>query len=241
MKSFTRIVKIFTLTAALVFPFISQAGLVTGDKWGEQTLGTAGGNVTWSLMADGISCLGTFEPNPCTISALSSFMPNGFQTEIERAFSLWSSVANITFSMVADGGEPLGGTPASDIRIGGHVFDGPRKVLAHAYYPTGSNVGGDLHFDIAENWGINGSKYYDVFSVAVHEIGHSIGLGHSRVGASIMFRNYNGPISGLHADDIATAQAIYGPAMLTPVTEPGTLILFSSLIGLVLVNKRKKS
>ncbi len=41
-----------------------------------------------------------------------------------------------------------------DIRIGAHYFDGPSKVLAHAYYPppNGSTAAGDAHFDNSEKW-----------------------------------------------------------------------------------------
>ena len=124
IKNLKQIIQAVSLTFMLLLPFSSQAGLISGFKWGDSTLGTAGGEVTWSLMSDGISCGGFGETSPCSISALSSFMPIGFVDEIESAFNLWSSVANITFKMEADGGQNAGAPSGTDIRIGGHLFDG---------------------------------------------------------------------------------------------------------------------
>lgn len=221
----------------LLLPFSSQAGLISGFKWGDATLGTAGGEVTWSLMSDGISCGGFGEISPCSISALSSFMPIGFVDEIESAFNLWSSVANITFKMEADGGQNAGAPSGTDIRIGGHLFDGLSGTLAHAFIPDGSNIGGDIHFDAQDNWGIG--SLTDIFSVAVHEIGHAIGIEHSLNPLAVMYSQYDGVIAGLHADDIQTVQSIYGASLQVNVPEPSTLMLFMSAFGLIFMSKRK--
>jgi hypothetical protein len=166
-------------------------------------------------------------------------MPAGYLTEIERAFQVWSDVADITFKMIADSGEDFRVSSDADIRITGHAFDGPLGELAHAYFPVG-RAAGDLHFDIQENWSIGG--FIDIFSVAVHEIGHSIGLEHSSDRSAVLFPTYNGPITGLDIDDILTVQSIYGAAQIqTSVPEPSSIILFMSMIGLVFMKKRPKS
>lgn len=45
---------------------------------------------------------------------------------------------------------------------------------------------------------------------AVHEIGHALGLSHSKVEAAIMFPFYEGDIRPIHADDQAGIHQIYG-------------------------------
>jgi hypothetical protein len=195
----------------------ASAFVVTGTKWGNPIFGT-GANVSWSLMPSGVSCNGQFEPLGCTTASLSSFMPVGFKAEIERAFQAWSNVANINFVEVADTGLPFDHPNAilGNIRLAGHIFDGPFGTLAHGYYPppNGNTAAGDIHFDVSENWTVNSidgnRNTLDIFQVAAHEIGHAIGLKHTNVLNSLMYPYYSENFSGLQADDIAGVRYIYG-------------------------------
>ena len=105
---------------------------------------------------------------------------------------------------------------SADIKIGffsrGHgdnaPFDGAGGVLAHAFAPTR----GWFHYDADENWAINPTaNAFDVESVAVHEIGHLLGLGHSQDRNAIMFPSI-GPGQkkvNLGQDDINGIRALY--------------------------------
>lgn len=102
------------------------------------------------------------------------------------------------------------------------------NVLAHAFFPPPNNgaLAGDMHFDDFEQWTeINqalGLSPFDLQTVALHEIGHSLGLNHTSVSGSIMEPVYNGSRRNLGADDIAGIRSIYG-SPIQFITGPTTL------------------
>src|SRR5262249_10859547 len=99
-----------------------------------------------------------------------------------------------------------------DIRIGGSTIDGPYAVLGITHWTfSGSQIStADIELDTAENWTLNASGI-SVFSVAVHEIGHAIGLAHS--GGPAVMEPYNHNYQALQSIDIAAVRAIYGIAL----------------------------
>jgi autotransporter-associated beta strand protein len=141
---------------------------------------------------------------------------------VEEALSLWARYAPFNFTEVPDPGGPIddgGSTGGGQIRLGHHALDG--STLAHAFGP-GGGLGGDVHFDDS-----NRTWSTTLFlETATHELGHSLGLGHSTlnsprvdaVGASgppIMYPSILGRYDGLGSaflfqDDVNGIRARYG-------------------------------
>jgi hypothetical protein len=148
------------------------------------------------------------------------------RAEIERGLREWEKHANLTLTASADAGEVR--TIAIRFADRGHgdayPFDGPAGSLAHTFFPAPPNsetLAGDMHFDAAENWQIGATV--DLYSVAVHEAGHALGLGHSDQPGAVMYPYYH-QAYGLHSDDIAGIQALYGPRDVVVAPPPPTPI-----------------
>ncbi|MBM4382229.1 MAG: matrixin family metalloprotease [Deltaproteobacteria bacterium] len=138
------------------------------------------------------------------------------QAEVLRAMNTWSAYAAITWSQAPSSGRPrsLDILWASGSHGDPNPFDGPFGVLAHAYFPSPPNpepIAGDMHFDEDELW--THGPGMDVYSVALHELGHALGLGHSADPGAVMYPHYGGGVwTDLASDDIAGIRALYAPA-----------------------------
>nr|XP_054766712.1 matrix metalloproteinase-19-like [Lytechinus pictus] len=148
-----------------------------------------------------------------------NFSPDLTEAEIRdavgRAFQIWADVTPLTFSEAMD-------PNTADIIIrfatGVHgdgalaAFDGPGGTLAHAFFPEN----GDLHFDDDETFSVGTEQDTNLFVVAAHEIGHSLGLEHSSDMGALMYPWYLGYQSDytLSQDDIDGIQQIYGKPSL---------------------------
>ncbi len=134
------------------------------------------------------------------------------QSEVTRALATWSSVAQVAWAPAVSAREPrsIDFLWATGNHGDGSPFDGPGQTIAHALLPAPPNAepeAGDVHFDDDEPWRIGADV--DVYTVALHEIGHALGLGHSDDPSAVMYAYYGGPVAGLGSEDVFAIRTIY--------------------------------
>ena len=192
-----------------------------GTKWGSGGWGTGGGRVTWSFATSNYS--GQYY-------VFDSIIDTTNQVLVRSAFSRWEGVANIDFVEVTDAANV-------DIRLGYDTIDGPGGTLGSARYEFTLVPGFpsvltqvEIRFDVEENWARGGDGRVrsgggtgsDFVALALHEIGHGIGLDHINAPQLVMNPLLTFSTTDLFAGDIAGARAIYGTA--TAGVTPGIIL-----------------
>ncbi|XP_037360252.1 matrix metalloproteinase-27 [Talpa occidentalis] len=158
---------------------------------------------------------------------IMNYTPDMAQADVDEAIQkgleVWSKVTPLIFTKISKGVADI--MIAFRTRVHGwcpRYFDGPLGVLGHAF-PPGPGLGGDTHFDEDENWSKDAAGF-NLFLVAAHEFGHSLGLSHSNDQTALMFPNYVSldpnkyPLS---QDDINGIQSIYGGLPKAPAKPKG--------------------
>jgi Matrixin len=134
--------------------------------------------------------------------------------EIARALTSWSRYADVRWRPAAGANETRSVTVLWGPKNHGDAFPFAPEVLAHAFFPAPAvpePIAGDMHFNDAYTWGVGDPNRYDIFSVALHESGHSLGLAHSTNPSSVMYPVYHGIVQGPTAEDIRAIQTLYAP------------------------------
>ncbi|MEM8865799.1 MAG: matrixin family metalloprotease [Planctomycetota bacterium] len=182
-------------------------------------------------------------------------LPADFLREsVEEALNVWASVVPINFVEVPDEGGPVSTRSYPDgqfgqIRFSHRYINGPDPPVGNpiakalAWYPgVNNNLAGDVHYDNADRWQeVGTTRNPDILGATVHELGHTLGLGHDTNPDANMywiFTRTAGPGTGtalLHPSDIAGVQSIYGAGVgsvtpLVTVPEPGAAMLAAMLL-----------
>lgn len=187
-----------------------------GAKWSNT-------DISWSFATSTYSNDG-FAP-------FSSSISDQYQGVVRQALQQWSAVAPLTFTEVADSPDY---SRAADIRIGfGFLSTASTAVIGQAnlrWDGAGHLLPNEIvrledPSQLALSQGPGGTYTYvgttaTLQQVALHEIGHALGLGHASDQNAVMYPSPGASNQTLDQTDIDGIQSLYGAPASAPPSAP---------------------
>jgi hypothetical protein len=206
--------RVFGVSLLVVILFL------VGEIAPKEALGwsTPANSVGWD--GSGLGCANvTYHFGPLTNN--NGLTDSQVKAEVVRAMQAWSQVACVHFTETSTVNLSNSIDIEWDNGPGGFPF--PNNVISLGYYPPpnqGETLAGNIYFNNAYTWciGCDANSGYDIFSVALHELGRALGLDTSADSTAAMYLDYHGPLNGLAQDDIDGIQSLYAPGPASPPT-----------------------
>jgi hypothetical protein len=171
---------------------------LTGQRWNQTT-------VTWSIATQNFGG----QPGGAFSNSISDQI---IINDITNSFAQWDAASGLSFQMVPDAADV-------DIRFGYGQIDnqvgGTIGLANWTFDGQGFTTAATVRFDIVENYFTQGGEVYvnntnnPITSVALHEIGHTLGLDHYN-GEPAVMNSASGTNIVLQSSDIHGVQFLYG-------------------------------
>jgi len=155
--------------------YASIDALADNVKWGG-ALGT-GAALTFSFASSSNAYAPGYGSEPATFHSFSE-VPSNIAGEVRQALTIWSDVANFSFTEVAETSQSVG-----DLRFAYSSLGS--STSAEAYFPGRAPQAGDvwLSWDVGYMKQDGPNNYMRRVETITHEIGHAVGLKHPFEGA----------------------------------------------------------
>ncbi|HYR22096.1 MAG TPA: matrixin family metalloprotease [Chthoniobacterales bacterium] len=187
--------------------FSTRAYVLEGPKW-------PNGSVTMQLSLGGGQALSDGNTN--------------WNSAVVPALTMWNQVMGaaqlggvMNSSAAVAQGDGVNSMAFASTFFGSSFGSNTLAITGYSY--SGSTMReADILFNNAWTWDSYRGPLrsaMDIQRVALHELGHVLGLGHSTLSTAIMYA-YVGNTDALTPDDIAGAQALYGAPSGTPTPTP---------------------
>ena len=145
-----------------------------------------------------------------------------YDTAFIEAMNKWNGLSNFSFaSNTSTYVDPCNSVSSPDYLNGynfssddcGRGWGGSTLAVCWMWYSGSTRLDTDVVFNSNRSWGVHDgttTSPYDFKRVAVHEVGHALGLGHETTNTAIMNPYYSTTIIGPQTDDINGLVALYG-------------------------------